>query len=174
MSRARLQAALEAARDTKHLELGRGAMTRTSEVFAAQFQNRKPVVVSDKNTWRVAGEQISAALHCRKLVFDDPNLYAEHGFVEQLQAQLATTDAIPVAVGSGTINDITKLAESDAFLIEKGREIRSHGLLYQTLPYGGNTKEIYWKLLDLGLMSFATDHPDVTWDAVKSYYAEGK
>jgi hypothetical protein len=40
----------------------------------------------------------------------------------------------------------------------------------QTLPYGGTTKEIYWKLLDLGLMSFATDHPDVTRDAVKAYY----
>ena len=31
---------------------------------------------------------------------------------------------------------------------------------------------IYWKLLDLGLMSFATDHPDVTRDAVKAYYDE--
>jgi hypothetical protein len=33
---------------------------------------------------------------------------------------------------------------------------------------------VYWKLMDLGFMSFATDHPDVTWDAIKSYYAEGK
>jgi glycerophosphoryl diester phosphodiesterase len=65
-------------------------------------------------------------------------------------------------------------AEPDSFLIEKGKEIRSHGILYQTLPYGGSTKEIYWKLLDLGFMSFATDHPDVTWDAVKAYYAEKK
>ena len=66
-----------------------------------------------------------------------------------------------------------QLVESDGFLIAKGKEIRSHSILFQTLPYGGNTKEIYWKLLDLGLMSFATDHPDVTWDAVKSYYAQG-
>ena len=70
-------------------------------------------------------------------------------------------------------DSVNPFVESDAFLIEKGKEIRSHGILFQTLPYGGNTKEIYWKLLDLGLMSFATDHPDVTWDAVKSYYAEG-
>jgi glycerophosphoryl diester phosphodiesterase len=67
-----------------------------------------------------------------------------------------------------------KVVESDDFLIAKGKEIRSHGILFQTLPYGGSTKEIYRHLLNLGLMSFATDHPDVTWEAVKSYYAEGK
>jgi len=59
--------------------------------------------------------------------------------------------------------------ESDAFLIEAGNELRQRRILFQTLPYGGSTKEIYWKLLDLGLMSFATDHPDVTRDAVKAY-----
>jgi len=62
--------------------------------------------------------------------------------------------------------------EPDAFLIEAGNELRSRGILFQTLPYGGSTKEIYWKLLDLGLMSFATDHPDVTREAVKVYYDE--
>ncbi|MDQ3439284.1 MAG: hypothetical protein M3478_02920 [Planctomycetota bacterium] len=67
-------------------------------------------------------------------------------------------------------DSIDPFKESDAFLIEAGNELRSRGLLFQTLPYGGSTKEIYWKLLDLGLMSFATDHPDVTWDAVKAYY----
>jgi glycerol-1-phosphate dehydrogenase [NAD(P)+] len=37
-------------------------------------------------------------------------LYAEHKFVEELQDWLRNHDAIPVAVGSGTINDLTKLA----------------------------------------------------------------
>lgn len=110
MSRVRLEAALRAARDTKHLELGRGALARTSAMFAEQFPGKKPIVVADKNTWRVAGEAVATALNCRKLVFDDPALYAEHTYAEQLQAQLAHVDAIPVAVGSGTINDLTKLA----------------------------------------------------------------
>jgi hypothetical protein len=30
------------------------------------------------------------------------------------------------------------------------------------------------KLLELGFMSFATDHPDVIWDVVKKSYAQGK
>ena len=67
-------------------------------------------------------------------------------------------------------DSVDPFKESDAFLIEAGNELRSRNILFQTLPYGGSTKEVYWKLLDLGLMSFATDHPDVTWDAVKAYY----
>ena len=46
------------------------------------------------------------------------------------------------------------------------------GSFFQTLPYGGSSPGVYQKLLDLGLMSFATDHPDVTWDAVKAYYKD--
>ena len=65
-------------------------------------------------------------------------------------------------------------AESDAFLIAKGEELRKYGILFQTLPYGGTTPAVYAKLLDLGLMSFATDHPDVTWAAINAYYAEDK
>lgn len=64
--------------------------------------------------------------------------------------------------------------ESDAFLRARGDEVRAQGILYQTIPWGGATPEVYWKLLDLGFMSFATDHPDVTWKAVREYYGEGK
>jgi glycerophosphoryl diester phosphodiesterase len=60
--------------------------------------------------------------------------------------------------------------ESDAFLIARGEEIRAHGILYQALPYGGSTPGVYAKLLDLGVMSFATDHPDAARDAVRKYY----
>jgi glycerophosphoryl diester phosphodiesterase len=64
--------------------------------------------------------------------------------------------------------------ESDDYLRARGEEFRKHGLVYQTLPYGkgADSPEVYWKLLDLGFMSFATDHPHVTWDVIKKYYAE--
>jgi hypothetical protein len=29
---------------------------------------------------------------------------------------------------------------------------------------------VYWKLLDLGVMSFASDHPDVTRKAIADYF----
>jgi glycerol-1-phosphate dehydrogenase [NAD(P)+] len=43
-------------------------------------------------------------------VFRDPKLHAEYSFVEELERELMRHDGIPVAVGSGTINDLVKLA----------------------------------------------------------------
>jgi glycerophosphoryl diester phosphodiesterase len=62
---------------------------------------------------------------------------------------------------------------SDAFLIRAGKEVREHGILFQSLPWGGGTPGVYWKLMDLGVMSFATDHPDVTREAIRAYYRKG-
>src|SRR5205823_3799546 len=39
-----------------------------------------------------------------------PDLHAEHRFVAELETALQKHSAIPIAVGSGTINDLTKLA----------------------------------------------------------------
>jgi glycerol-1-phosphate dehydrogenase [NAD(P)+] len=43
-------------------------------------------------------------------VFEAPDLHAEHVHVEAIVRQLRPGSAIPVAVGSGTINDLAKLA----------------------------------------------------------------
>jgi hypothetical protein len=61
----------------------------------------------------------------------------------------------------------------NAFLIEVGRELRTHGIVYQTFPYTDDPA-VYARLLDLGVMSFATDHPDVTLRELKAYYAAKK
>jgi glycerophosphoryl diester phosphodiesterase len=58
----------------------------------------------------------------------------------------------------------------NAFLIEVGRELRAHGVVFQTFPYTSDPA-VYAQLLDLGVMSFATDHPDVTLRELKAYYA---
>jgi glycerophosphoryl diester phosphodiesterase len=63
---------------------------------------------------------------------------------------------------------------SRAFLVEMSQELSKRGILFQTLPYGAKDAGIYKELLDLGLASFATDHPEVTWKAVREYYAEKK
>lgn len=61
----------------------------------------------------------------------------------------------------------------NAFLIEVGTELRAQGILFQTFPY---TKDpaVYAQLLDLGVMSFATDYPDVTLREIKAYFAARK
>lgn len=116
MSNTFLSNALRAARETRSLELGPGTLAQMPRVFREQFGDRAAVVVADENTWKAAGEAVAAALRgagiaCEPcFVFKDPRLYAEHRFVEQLQSALRRHEAIPVAVGSGTINDLTKLA----------------------------------------------------------------
>ncbi|MEW6304076.1 MAG: glycerophosphodiester phosphodiesterase family protein [Verrucomicrobiota bacterium] len=61
---------------------------------------------------------------------------------------------------------------SRAFLIDLSQELAARGILFQTLPYGATNSATYWQLLDLGLASFATDHPQVTLQAVRDYYAQ--
>ncbi len=50
---------------------------------------------------------------------------------------------------------------SEAFLKEVAAELKPRGVLFQALPWGADTPDIYRRLLALGVESFATDHPDV-------------
>ena len=108
--------ALGSARETRALVVGAGALGETARVFREQFPGHRAVVVADPHTLPLAGRGVDDALTASGIacvtpfVFTDPGLYAEFRFVEQLEASLREHDAIPVAVGSGTINDLVKLA----------------------------------------------------------------
>ncbi|MES2595255.1 MAG: glycerophosphodiester phosphodiesterase family protein [Verrucomicrobiota bacterium] len=64
-------------------------------------------------------------------------------------------------------NDLFRL--SNAFLRETGNDLRTHGVLYQVFPWTERA-DVIPALLDLGVMSFATDHPDTVMHEVKAYY----
>lgn len=89
-------------------------------------------------------------------------------FADVTQLQIHTR--LPEGVKTIARDAVDPFTLPDNFLIERGDELRQRGILYQTLPWGGATREVYWKLLDLGFMSFATDHPEVTWAAIREYY----
>jgi len=59
---------------------------------------------------------------------------------------------------------------SEAFLRQTGQELRTYGILFQTLPWKQKDPKVFHRLLDLGCASFATDYPDVAMDAVRDYY----
>jgi thiazole synthase ThiGH ThiG subunit len=63
-----------------------------------------------------------------------------------------------------------KFFPSEAFLRETGNELRRHGVLFQTLPWGQRDPEVFHRLLDLGCASFATDFPDAAMEAIREYY----
>jgi glycerol-1-phosphate dehydrogenase [NAD(P)+] len=111
-----LDEALASARETRSLLVGPGSLRDTARVFAEQFPGCLAVVVADSTTFAVAGSAVAETLAragatcLPPFIFADAGLYAEIRFVEQLEASLRQHSAIPVAVGSGTINDLTKLA----------------------------------------------------------------
>lgn len=110
-----LDRALRAARDTKFLSVAHGACREAGSLFSLAFDAPAAVVIADDNTFAVAGAAVLDSLRAAGIACDAPFLFgrevwAEYAFVEQLQAALSQTPAIPVAVGSGTINDLTKLA----------------------------------------------------------------
>ena len=110
-----IEDALASATDTRCLQIGRGILGNTAEVFQSLFGSASAIIVADENTFRVAGKKVYDALRaagqkCEEpFLFTDPDLYAEYKYVEELERVIAKTEAIPVAVGSGAINDLTKL-----------------------------------------------------------------
>lgn len=107
--------ALEQARDTKVLAVDFGIRHRVAPYFQASFEGAKAIVVADRNTFQQAGQHVLHSLQNAGIECDEPflfpdDVYGEFSFVSMLEERLATTTAIPVAVGSGSINDIVKLA----------------------------------------------------------------
>jgi len=112
----KVEQALKSARETCVLQIGVHILNQLPVIFAEQFPMKKAIIVADMTTYDVAGKAASEFLQNagikqeRPFIFTEPDLYAEYKYMEQLENALAQTDAIPVAVGSGTINDLTKLA----------------------------------------------------------------
>lgn len=96
--------------------LAQDLLDRVPDLFRARWENRPVMVVADPTTYAVAGRAVVAAfLSARQsslesFVYDTAALHAESERVAELEAALAQHDAIPVAVGAGTLNDLTKLA----------------------------------------------------------------
>jgi len=113
----RIDAALGAASDTHHLLIGTGVLNDVGNVLEEAFGQQPAVVVADDNTYAVAGKAVDDRLRSagwtieEPLVFPGtPPLYASFENVLALEEKLRTTSAVPIVVGSGTLNDITKLA----------------------------------------------------------------
>jgi glycerol-1-phosphate dehydrogenase [NAD(P)+] len=110
-----IERALKAARYTRFLAVEPGIRHQTAGIFSSIFGKREAIIVADANTYEVAGRDVEASfarekLPLRKSFIFGPHIYANIECVQELAAALRGHDAIPVAVGSGTVNDLTKLA----------------------------------------------------------------
>ena len=117
MSEGLISEALQAASDTEAVVIGAGVLDRVADVFADAFGDGAAIVVADGHTWDVAGSAVSERLADAGREVRDPyrfpatpTLYAGYENIETLIEALRDVDATPVAVGSGTLNDIVKRA----------------------------------------------------------------
>ncbi len=113
-----LTEAMRHAETTKELFSDVGAIAALPGALKRHFGQNSFFLVADENTYEVAGKQVKALLDEAELpiakehIFPGkPMLAADFQYAELLsQRFLAAADSIPIAVGSGTINDIVKLA----------------------------------------------------------------
>jgi len=112
----RINAALWNGAITRLVRIGRGALKTVADCIDPCFQPGPIVIIADSNTYPAAGRDTYNYLRATErdvlepYIFTDADLYADYCFVERLQSFLSRTEANPIAVGSGTINDLTKLA----------------------------------------------------------------
>ena len=102
--------------ETEVFVLDSNAITETPAVLQKYFPGRKIQIIADGNTWRAAGERVQAI--CRNanlpeytpiILPAEPKPHPDYSLSEELAAQLAG-DSVPLAVGSGVINDLVKCA----------------------------------------------------------------
>jgi len=131
LSRLTAEAAVERSpHRTRTIVLGSGAASALSGWLGEEKPGVIDIVIGDAHTWEVAGQQIFDALSAqgrspRRLILephgDDDHLVCEDGAIAALETFLRTSDKLnPIAVGSGTVNDIVKSA---SFAVKRGYQV---------------------------------------------------
>jgi glycerophosphoryl diester phosphodiesterase len=168
----------------KLAEQVRAARVETQVVLASPKPEqiaewKKLVPQSDTLLWmRGSEDQLRKRIEdLRKTNFEGITQLQIHIFpTKTIDEALAIANIKPAAIDvspDAAKASANRFTLSDAFIVELGRELRTRKILFQSLPYTADTT-VYAQLLDLGMMSFATDYPDVTMRELKAYYAKRK
>ncbi len=108
--------AVALSRNVAEVLIGPGAVAEAGALFRRQFGAGPACIVADDNTWTAAGGAVEAALQASGIIVRRyvlpalPRPKPSVDLANEIQAVLARDDAVPVAVGSGVINDVVKHA----------------------------------------------------------------
>ena len=103
--------------DIKKIAVGKGVVNRVPELLD-EYKEKKIILVSDKNTWEIAGEKVYNILQKNGFKFittytaeseDYPIVVPDERVVARLLYETPNDTALLLAVGSGTINDLCKI-----------------------------------------------------------------
>jgi len=125
ITREHVDAALAKASTTKQLLFGSGVLDQVATLVQQTFPGRPALLVMDEITFDIAGRQVQAGLIAaghpvlEPVIFSaTPTLRPDTVNVERIRQQLAAAGGpvLPLAVGSGVVNDLTKRAAFEADL----------------------------------------------------------
>jgi glycerol-1-phosphate dehydrogenase [NAD(P)+] len=112
-----LLAAIRAAATTRDVRIAAGGLGDLPVVLRRSAPAGRYVVVADDHTWKVAGGRVASLLAAAGLAAIEPVLLSGKPRVKAsaetartLAAAIKSAGALPVAVGSGVINDLVKYA----------------------------------------------------------------
>lgn len=103
--------------DIKNIAIGKGVVNNLPDILK-EFKDKKIILVSDKNTWQIAGERVLNILQdagFSKITAytaeseDYPIVVPDERVVARLLYETPNDTELLLAVGSGTINDLCKI-----------------------------------------------------------------
>lgn len=105
-----------------HLAIGKGAVNKLPEFLSNQnlgdgtklTKKDKICVVADIHTWPIAGEQVYHLIQqlgypVTTYIFQHEIMHTTEVFIDELEQFMPGDVALGIAVGSGTINDLTRM-----------------------------------------------------------------
>lgn len=102
--------------DTRCFVLGKDALSYLPQLLKQEFPGLTPWIVADENTWLAAGARAQQLLTdagmspaAPRIFPGTPVLHPDFAYSEELAAAMPG-NCVPVAVGSGVINDLVKCA----------------------------------------------------------------
>jgi glycerol-1-phosphate dehydrogenase [NAD(P)+] len=95
----------------ENIIIGQGAIEHLPEVLEV-YKGKEILIVADKNTYRVAGNKVEDMLKdssvVNKYIFDEDHFIPDERALGRLLIEMKTDTAIVIAVGAGSINDISR------------------------------------------------------------------
>jgi glycerol-1-phosphate dehydrogenase [NAD(P)+] len=124
-----LDECIAASGGTKALLTGNDLYPKIPELLKQYFDSRRVFIIADENTMTAAGNDLEKILLAdgievagRHIFPAEPRLHAEYGHIETLIGEInkkqknSSPPLVPVAVGSGAINDLVKRAAEEVSL----------------------------------------------------------
>lgn len=128
MSKEMIDKALSRATDTKACVIGDGVLAQTAAMFRAEFPgSNRAMVICDPRTRAAAGERVEALLkesgvEVSEYVLEPggKTFHADYHYAAEVREEIKAAGVekdggkiVPVAVGSGVVNDLVKLASGE-------------------------------------------------------------